>query len=235
MKREILFSVILHLLIAAAAVISAPFDFKRPPEDQIIRVSLHAAVPMETITPQPIPTPTIPKAVEEDPVEVPIEDLSTTPEAKIEKPVEEPKKEPEKPKTDKPKQYQPRADSGDNSQAGADSGSTEVKAGAGSPFAGATIDNASFDYPYWFTQAFYKIQTNWRNPVATDYAIVCVIYFQVLSSGRIFETRIESSSGISSFDDACLRAVERASPLPQLPKEFEAEIIGITLPFKFEP
>jgi TonB family protein len=97
------------------------------------------------------------------------------------------------------------------------------------------VDNASFDYPYWFTQAFYKIQSNWRNPVSADYSIVCAIYFQVLKSGRVIELRVEESSGVRAYDEACLRAVERSTPFPPLPRAFPDEIIGITLPFKYEP
>jgi len=107
--------------------------------------------------------------------------------------------------------------------------------GEGSPFAGATIDNASFNYPYWFTQAFRKIRSNWRNPVSHQGTLVCVIYFQVIQSGRVINLQIRESSGIDAFDDACLRSVERSAPFPPLPREFREEIIGINLPFKYQP
>lgn len=108
-------------------------------------------------------------------------------------------------------------------------------AGAGSPFQGATIDNARFNYPYWFTQAFNKIRSNWRNPVSADAPIVCLVYFQVIKSGRVIETRIEESSGIPAFDKACLTAIERSAPFPPLPRDFADEIIGMTLPFQYKP
>ena len=105
----------------------------------------------------------------------------------------------------------------------------------GSPFAGATVDNLSFDYPYWFEQAFTKIQSNWINTVEADGEIVCVIYFQVIKSGRLMEARVETESGIESFDQGCLGAIYKSAPFPPLPSEFADEVIGITLPFKYAP
>ncbi|RKX27418.1 MAG: hypothetical protein DRP47_06590, partial [Candidatus Zixiibacteriota bacterium] len=111
----------------------------------------------------------------------------------------------------------------------------ETSGVSGSPFAGATIDNASFNYPYWFTQTFNKIAVNWKNPIVYDGTLICTIYFQVIKSGRIIELRIEKSSGIPEFDESCMRAVSGAAPFPPLPRQFRDEIIGLTLPFKHSP
>ncbi|UCC43462.1 MAG: energy transducer TonB [Candidatus Zixiibacteriota bacterium] len=232
MIRDYALSIGLHLVIIVATLASSPFAVKRIDPGEVIRVSLHAAPPTEVIQPQPV-APQVPKAVEAEPEEIPLDDPTSADEAAIDEPQEEPEPEPEE--EEKPESYQPRADAGGADQTGLDSGQTEVEAAGGTPFAGATVDDASFDYPYWFTQALYKIQSDWRNPVAADYSIVCVIYFQVLQSGRVVEVNIHESSGIRPFDEACLRAVQQAAPFPPLPKEFTSEIIGITLPFKYEP
>ena len=71
--------------------------------------------------------------------------------------------------------------------------------------------------------------------MAIDATIVCVIYFQVIKSGRVIEKRVEETSGIPAFDQACLQAVERSTPFPPLPRDFTDEIIGITLPFQYKP
>ena len=63
----------------------------------------------------------------------------------------------------------------------------------------------------------------------------CIIYFQVIRSGRIIKTEIEQSSGFDAYDRACERAVKMAEPLPPLPKEFTDEIIGIHLEFPYSP
>jgi TonB family protein len=172
------------------------------------------------------PTPVIPQPAVEAMPEIPIENPASLPETVVpEKPKPKPK---DKPKT------KPVAAGNDLKTTGGNQIETSAT-GAGSPFSGATIDNASFNYPYWFTQAFHKIQSNWRNPVAADGTVVCVIYFQVIKSGRVIEKRVEESSGIPAFDQACLQAVERSTPFPPLPRDFNDEIIGITLPFQYKP
>jgi protein TonB len=143
-------------------------------------------------------------------------------------------KEVEKPKP-KPKQETPPTRPSDKPQSGGGAGDKKEidvsGSGAGSPFATATIDNASFDYPYWFTQAFNKIAGNFRNTVVIDGSVVCIVYFQVIRSGRLVEVKVEQSSGVPAFDKVCVSAVERSAPFPPLPREFLDEIIGISVPF----
>ncbi len=229
MKREILFSLALHLLIFAFAVFSSPFSAAtRFDYDDVIRIR---AVSMPDFAPaqaEPMPAEpvAIPEAVAEETPEIPIDDPTTIDEpAKIDKPKPKPEKKPEKAK---PVQTDTKATSG------AGNGKKEIdvaSSGAGSPFASATIDNASFDYPYWFTQTFNKIAGNFRNTVVIDGRVVCVVYFQVIRSGRLMIVEVEQSSGIPAFDRDCLSAIERSAPFPPLPKEFRDEIIGISVPF----
>ena len=237
-KRDIIFSAILHVVILAATVVSSPFQGDRRLDlgEEVIRVQLTAMPTPAAAEPAPKQPIQVPSAVLEDVFEdVPITDPSTKEKVVV------PEKMPNKPKPKpKPKQtppQQPQQAKVENS-APTDSGEKEIDAegtGAGSPFAGATIDNASFEYPYWFTQAFNKIAQNYRIPIAYDGTLVCVVYFQVIRSGRMIEVRVEKSSGIQAFDDACLLAVERSAPFPPLPREFRDEVIGITIPFKSTP
>jgi protein TonB len=227
MKREILFSLILHLVIFAFAVVSSPFSSSRPFDyDDIIRVravslpdfSLSAAEPTAV---EPL---AIPEAMPEEVPEIPIDDPTT---------VTEPKKV-EKPKPQPPKQTNNKKPSETQQTGTSGNGKKEINlagSGSGSPFAGATIDNASFDYPYWFTQAFNKIAGNFRNTVVIDGTVVCIVYFQVIRSGRLVIVEVEQSSGVPAFDRICLTAVEGSAPFPPLPKEFRDEIIGISVPF----
>ncbi|RME22661.1 MAG: energy transducer TonB [Candidatus Zixiibacteriota bacterium] len=82
---------------------------------------------------------------------------------------------------------------------------------------------------------FNKIASNMRHSVVTDATLICVIYFQVLQSGRIVNLKVIQSSGYQEFDDACMAAVSRSAPFPPLPRDFSDEIIGITLPIKYTP
>jgi len=221
MAREILLSLALHVTIVAATMIAAPFKIKKAPlYDEVIHVSLTA--PSEIAPPPPEPV-AIPEMLPEELPEIPIDEPTTAKEVKIEK---KKKKKETKPKRKKKK---PLVNQTKNKKKEINSPATN----AGSPFQGATVESESaFEYPYWFTQAFNKIASNWRNPVAYDGTLVCVVYFQVIRSGRVIELRIVQSSGIPAFDQACLQAIERSAPFPPLPREFRDEIIGITVPFK---
>lgn len=222
MNRDVLFSALIHIGIIAATVISSPLAPKSRFEwDKVIRVSITSPsdiMPSEPVPLEPIP---VPAAVTESDPEISIDDPTTAPEAVI----------PEKPQPEpKPKKKQTKSAPGPSKDQAEATDQVEAPTGSGSPFSGATIDNASFDYPYWFTQAFNKIAGNFRNPVAYDGTLVCTIYFQVIKSGRVVEVRIEQSSGIKAFDDAVVLAIDRSAPFPPLPGEFADEIIGITLP-----
>ena len=217
MKREILFSLALHLAIVAATVVSAPFEIKKKRSyDEIIRVSLTSLPP--TIPSQPPEPIAIPQPLSELLPEIPLDDPTTAKKAIVK----------QKKKNDKP----PTRKTGRLTSEGDKKEIESPSTGGGSPFQGATIDNASFDYPYWFTQAFNKIAGNWRNPVPYEGTLVCAVYFQVIRSGRVVELSVETSSRVPAFDNACLLAIDRSAPFPPLPREFRDEIIGITVPFK---
>jgi protein TonB len=248
MKREIAGSIILHALVIALALIAPDFgDGKTIEPGEVIQVSLVSFPEMpageEVSLPQseePIvqPQPSTPPPVEEDIAELPVTRPDIQPEAPVEpQPIPEETAEPAEepaPEETAPPETQQRPAAGPTEEEGNEEIHVPPTAGS-SPLAGATIDNRSFNYPYWFTQAFNKILRNWRNPVSSDIPIVCVVNFRVIKSGRVIDLRVVESSGIPSFDDACLRAVEKSSPFPPLPRQFADEVIGLTLPFKYEP
>lgn len=221
MNRDVLFSALIHIGIIAATVISSPLTPRSPFDfDEVIRVTITSPsdlLPAEPVPLEPIP---VPSAASEPDPEISIDDPTTAPETVI------PEKPPLKPKPKKKTKSAP----GPSKDQGNATDQVEAPTGNSSPFSGATIDNASFNYPYWFTQAFNKIAGNFRNPVAYDGRLICTIYFQVIKSGRVVEVRIERSSGLEAFDNAVLLAIDRSAPFPPLPSEFTDEIIGITLP-----
>ena len=93
------------------------------------------------------------------------------------------------------------------------------------------IDNAAFDHPYWFDLAWNKINQNYRFAITIDGKVYCDVYFVVIKSGRVIETKVVNSSGIPAFDQACVSAIERSSPFPPLPRDWIDEILGITITF----
>jgi colicin import membrane protein len=234
MRREYVFSVIFHVFVVGALYASGQIMPSRKIDlGEVIKVSLMSLPDLPPSEKPPADPLDIPKAVQAEEQSVKVPDTKakpiSTPEKKKEAPVK--KKPPKKPN-------KALVEKGQETKEGLTEGNADVAdvaATAGSPFAGATVDNASFEYPYWFSQAFYKINSNWQNPVDADGALVCVVYFQVLASGRVIETKVDKSSGIPAFDDACVLAIERSSPFPPFPRDFTDEILGITIPFKYQP
>ncbi|HVY55914.1 MAG TPA: cell envelope integrity protein TolA, partial [Thermodesulfobacteriota bacterium] len=81
-----------------------------------------------------------------------------------------------------------------------------------------------------------KISRNWSMPpgVPTDGSLVAGVFFRVDQTGRVFDVRINSSSGNAAFDEYCVSAIRRSAPLPPPPSEFakEAEQDGIEVSFR---
>jgi outer membrane biosynthesis protein TonB len=178
---------------------------------------------------------TIPQATYEEEASIPI----AGPEARLDpKPIEEKPKPEEKPDPTpaKPKEsYQGTAQQSDKDQTGGNGTDVSDQVGPGTKFGSVAVDNADFQYPYYFVQALGKIQRNWTNPVASNQPLSCVIYFQIIRTGSILDPKVEQSSGIPAYDRACLRALQLSSPLPQLPSDFGSDIIGMYLEFPYNP
>lgn len=104
----------------------------------------------------------------------------------------------------------------------------------GSEFGSARLDAAGFDSPYFLNVLFSKIRNRWDNPYEGIDTIHCTIYFVVDRKGRIIDSAIENSSGLSAYDHAALRAVLAARP-PPLPNQFGSEELGIHLQFRYLP
>lgn len=239
MNRDLVFSIVAHAVIILGILFLSPLEFRKPkPFGEVIRVS---AVSMSELTPseaEMTEPPQIPRAMEAEEPDIPVSKPVSEPEAKVEKKkTPTPKKKQDKPTPPKPADNtlkNPDAVKGDVTQSGTKEGSTEVKAPAGGPFTGATVDNAAFNYPFWFNLAWGKIRQNFRVPVSIDGKVYCDVYFQVIKSGKVVESKVVNSSGIIPFDDACLAAINRSSPFPPLPDDFVSEIIGITITFTNE-
>ncbi len=231
MSKGILYSVILHVMFFGGALITSPFDFNKKLDDSdIIRVTIRSMPEFKVKEPEPIKPPETPPAitVEELP-DIPLSDPRT---------IEDKKELKEKPKPKPPKTKKPETKTQPQPSVAEEAPEKEIESKtteSGSMFAGATVDNKAFDYPYWFDVTFSKVHSNYRNPVSSDAPIVAVVYFEIIQSGRVVIVKIVESSGIGRFDDACVRAIENSSPFPPLPRSFQDEVIGITLPFQYKP
>lgn len=241
-RKDFIFSILMHLVVATAIIV--PFPGPSRIKGDVIAVQIIQGDPTQAITPQAI-TPQTPQVVEEEPVDIPVTKPTSHEEAEIIKEEPEPPKEEPKPeepppnemkKPEMPTKIPEEAPAGEEERTGTgvEQQGTEVDVpatGGGSPFGSVRVDNASFNYSFWFNLAFNKIAQNFRNPINTDARLICTINFKVIRSGRMVDARIVESSGVKAFDEACLAAVEKSAPFPALPSDFRDEVIGITVPF----
>jgi len=105
----------------------------------------------------------------------------------------------------------------------------------GNEFGGIRIDAAEFESSYYINLILGKIRSRWVNPVKMINSIETTIFFQVDANGKIRDAEIEASSGIEAFDQSALRAILTSDPLPPLPQEFSGDHIGIHLKFEYLP
>jgi periplasmic protein TonB len=108
-------------------------------------------------------------------------------------------------------------------------------AGTGAVTTGdVSLDGADFPFAYYIATVRRKIATNWQVPGGSSEAIHCRVYFRVARSGSIDGASVESSSGNFLFDQAALRAVVQANPLPPLPGGFPDSYLGVHFSFAYE-
>jgi TonB family protein len=96
------------------------------------------------------------------------------------------------------------------------------------------LDVADFPFAYYLATVKRKIASNWQVPGTTGGLIHCRVYFRITRSGSIDSPAVETSSGNFLFDQAALRAVVEASPLPALPGGFGDGYLGVHFSFAYE-
>ena len=67
-----------------------------------------------------------------------------------------------------------------------------------------------------------KIKGNWKYEYSPKNASATVV-FTILRSGIAQQVKLERASGIFSFDQAAMRAIQLSSPFPALPEEFSQQ------------
>ncbi len=114
---------------------------------------------------------------------------------------------------------------------------SKIKEGVGSAeFEGLSGVGVDFGGSYYVDIMRAKIGEFWRNPIRGATSVVrTTIYFKIEKNGKIKDAIIEKSSGIELFDQAALRSVLSADPLPSLPQEYTGDILGVHLEFEYMP
>ena len=78
-----------------------------------------------------------------------------------------------------------------------------------------------------------KWRTNDVDPLVRN-AKVATVSFDILRNGQVQNVKIVQSSGIPTLDYSARRAVLEASPLPELPREFERSSANVEFTFQLQ-
>jgi protein TonB len=218
MRTALLISLAAHLIVGLASL-------------EIVRFRRVKFVPRQVYTVQIIPG-EVEKASQPQPTVVqqpPPEKVEPPPkEEEMEPPPEKPKKKKPKPKPEKkevPTTQLQRVDDPDQQ------GDQDAPPATGD----LALDVDDFPFAYYIAAMKRKIAASWRVPGASGTtSLYCRVYFRVGKNGGIDSPDVEESSGSFLFDQAALRAVVQASPLPPLPREFKDNYLGVHFSFAYE-
>jgi len=94
----------------------------------------------------------------------------------------------------------------------------------------ATLEGERLESPYYAGIVFAKIKSMWRNPVEAA-SLQATISFKIQKDGGVTDAAIEVSSGNNFYDQAALRAVLTAGPMPPLPTHYAGKDLTVHLNF----
>jgi len=231
MKRDLMTSVIGHLVLLAIILLFNPTAGMFHGKPEIMTVSLSSLTPPgggDQSKPAEMKPLTLPKPAEDEKIDDPYKLQSSKKLEKIEKPKE---KAPE-PKAET--KVETKKESAKSDGKGGIDVSTKVGAGSGDA-EGENIGGGS-NVPYNLGLVLSVIERSWRNPVTSSKTITCTLYFQINRDGTILTTPIvEKSSGLAVFDQSCIQAIMRAGQFPAFPTDFGYDYIGLHLDFEYAP
>lgn len=95
----------------------------------------------------------------------------------------------------------------------------------------AKVDAPNFAFPHYLALIQVRIENQWRPPYSGGGQYLATVHFIIARSGNVLSSEIEKSSGNFAFDQAALRAVQTASPLPPLPDGSGLETLGVHFDF----
>jgi TonB family protein len=111
-------------------------------------------------------------------------------------------------------------------------GSVVTGAGSGSGLLNASL----FKFPFYLKNIENKISGQWSPPpvLLQEEIVGAIVQFNVTRRGSIESVEIEKSSGNSQFDQAALRAVYNANPLPPLPEGLSEDPLKVHFSFTLQ-
>jgi periplasmic protein TonB len=94
-----------------------------------------------------------------------------------------------------------------------------------------TLNASDFPYAWYLRQVQSKISEKWEGQ-ARDGSQPQVV-FEIGRDGKVTGLKVEKSSGNPLYDQAALRAITDATPLPPLPDDFKESFLRIHLGFNY--
>ncbi len=252
-----LVSALIHL-VGVVVVALAPQPWRKPASPPALEVSLVDSTPTpepraKVEAPRTLPPPEVPvekaaetfksererkpeKAFEKKAVDVPraprIPDIRRLIEQKIPARVTA-KAEGPKPKTVEPVEPTPRPRPEPAPVSPAPEAKPAAPAVAAVPSVSAGVELPDFRYPYYLKLIQGKISGNWMPPPVElgDDLREVVVSFSLLNNGKIASVNVEKSSGNPFYDQAALRAVYAADPLPKFPDGLRESTLRVHFSF----
>ncbi len=114
-----------------------------------------------------------------------------------------------------------------------DEASLQASLGPGITGIGPGGGGASFRFPSYLQKVDHKIRWRWAPPPVASTGDRLVIRFVIEKSGSIDKSTVEiaESSGNLFFDQAAMRAIYAAHPLPPLPKAYHEDVLIVFMNF----
>jgi TonB family protein len=102
--------------------------------------------------------------------------------------------------------------------------------------ASASVDG-DFRFAYYLAAIRNKIGSRWVPPPGVESRgrpVRATLYFRIHRDGQISVAQVETSSGMSYFDQTAMRALLAATPLPPLPAGYSDNYLGVHFGFEYQ-
>ena len=92
----------------------------------------------------------------------------------------------------------------------------------------------NFPYPWYITQVRNSLWREWSKRMPKKSGFSTLVSFTIDKHGAIYGAQIEKSSGNEAYDYAAMSSATNSAPFPPLPKDFDRDILTVTVEFKNE-
>jgi periplasmic protein TonB len=228
MRRFFAISTTLHAFFLAALVLSGSLASRAPRYPPVYQVNLIAAPRAETMAPpreRPRPEPP-PKEEEPETVPEPEPEVLEEPEEVIPEETAEPEEPEPEPELEEPLPPEETVEAEAEPVEEEAPENPRPDAGGNEAAIDLEIEGKPFPFPGYLERMVNKIGRNWKQ-TPNKKPLSATAYFRVERDGTVGDIRIEETSDDFLFDQAAMRAIAEASPLPPLPEGYTSDYLGV--------